>query len=42
MFDDCRRIFCQSQDFARKKGPSRDHILRIRKIPEKYQENIFS
>jgi hypothetical protein len=25
-----------------KKGPSRDHILKIRKIPEKYQEIIFS
>ena len=24
------------------KGPSRDHILKIRKIPEKYQEIIFS
>jgi hypothetical protein len=24
------------------KGPSRDHILRIRKIPEKYPEIIFS
>jgi hypothetical protein len=24
------------------KGPSRHHILRIRKIPEKYQEIIFS
>jgi hypothetical protein len=24
------------------KGPSRDHILKIRKIPEKYQESIFS
>jgi hypothetical protein len=23
-------------------GPSRDHILKIRKIPEKYQEIIFS
>jgi hypothetical protein len=23
------------------KGPSRDHILKIRKIPEKYQEIIF-
>jgi hypothetical protein len=24
------------------KGPSRDHILKIRKIPKKYQEIIFS
>jgi hypothetical protein len=24
------------------KGPSRDHILKIRKIPEKYPEIIFS
>jgi hypothetical protein len=24
------------------KGPSRDHILKIKKIPEKYQEIIFS
>jgi hypothetical protein len=24
------------------KGPSRHHILKIRKIPEKYQEIIFS
>jgi hypothetical protein len=24
------------------KGPSRDHILKIRKIPEKYQKIIFS
>jgi hypothetical protein len=24
------------------KGPSRDHILKIRNIPEKYQEIIFS
>jgi hypothetical protein len=24
------------------KGPSRDHILKIRKIPEKYEEIIFS
>jgi hypothetical protein len=24
------------------KGPSRDHILKIRKIPEKYLEIIFS
>jgi hypothetical protein len=24
------------------KGPSRDHILKIRKILEKYQEIIFS
>jgi hypothetical protein len=24
------------------KGASRDHILKIRKIPEKYQEIIFS
>jgi hypothetical protein len=24
------------------KGPSWDHILKIRKIPEKYQEIIFS
>jgi hypothetical protein len=24
------------------KGPSKDHILKIRKIPEKYQEIIFS
>jgi hypothetical protein len=24
------------------KGPSRNHILKIRKIPEKYQEIIFS
>jgi hypothetical protein len=24
------------------KGPSRDHILKISKIPEKYQEIIFS
>jgi hypothetical protein len=24
------------------KGPSRDHILKIRKIPENYQEIIFS
>jgi hypothetical protein len=24
------------------KGPSRDHILKIEKIPEKYQEIIFS
>jgi hypothetical protein len=24
------------------KGPSRDHILKINKIPEKYQEIIFS
>jgi hypothetical protein len=23
------------------KGPSRNHILKIRKIPEKYQKNIF-
>jgi hypothetical protein len=23
------------------KGPSRHHILKIRKIPEKYQKNIF-
>jgi hypothetical protein len=25
-----------------KKGPSRDHILKIRKIPKKYQEITFS
>jgi hypothetical protein len=25
-----------------KKGPSRDHILKIRKIPKKYPEIIFS
>jgi hypothetical protein len=24
------------------KGPSRDHILKIKKIPEKYSEIIFS
>jgi hypothetical protein len=24
------------------KGPSKNHILKIRKIPEKYQEIIFS
>jgi hypothetical protein len=24
------------------KGPSRDHILKITKIPEKYQKIIFS
>jgi hypothetical protein len=24
------------------KGPSRDHILKIRKIPKKYQKIIFS
>jgi hypothetical protein len=24
------------------KGPSNDHILKIRKIPEKYEEIIFS
>jgi hypothetical protein len=24
------------------KGPSKDHILKIRKIPKKYQEIIFS
>jgi hypothetical protein len=24
------------------KGPSKDHILKIGKIPEKYQEIIFS
>jgi hypothetical protein len=24
------------------KGPSRDHILKIRKIPEKYPKIIFS
>jgi hypothetical protein len=24
------------------KGPSKDHILKIRKIPEKYQKIIFS
>jgi hypothetical protein len=41
MLDDHQRICCQSQDSA-EKGPSKDHILKIRKIPEKYQEIIFS
>jgi hypothetical protein len=41
MFDDHRRICCQSQDSAGKRT-IRDHILMIRKILEKYQEIIFS
>jgi hypothetical protein len=40
MFDDHWRICCRSQDSARKR-PSRHHILKIRKIPEKYQKIIF-
>jgi hypothetical protein len=39
--DDHWRICCQSQDSAGK-GPSRHHILKIRKIIEKYEEIIFS
>jgi hypothetical protein len=38
--DDHWRSCCRSQDSAGK-GPSRHHILKIRKIPEKYQEIIF-
>jgi hypothetical protein len=40
MFDDHWRINCRSQDSAGK-GPSRHHISKIRKIPEKYQKIIF-
>jgi hypothetical protein len=41
MFDDHRRICCQSQDSA-KKGSSRDYIFKIRNFFEKYPEIIFS
>jgi hypothetical protein len=40
MFDDHWRICCQSQDSA-EKGLSRHHILKIRKILEKYHKIIF-
>jgi hypothetical protein len=41
MFDDHRRSCCRVRILL-EKGPSRDHILKIRKIPEKYPEIIFS
>jgi hypothetical protein len=36
------RRFAVGVKILLEKGPSRDHILKIRNIPEKYQEIIFS
>jgi hypothetical protein len=36
------RGFASGVRILLEKGPSRDHILKTRKIPEKYQEIIFS
>jgi hypothetical protein len=39
--DDHWRICCRIRILL-EKGPSRHHILKTRKIPEKYQKIIFS